>query len=350
MEATAHRDAADAPGADAPAADDTPGWVAGLVGRVEAFQAGRPWVAVPFATAKKFGEDRAGNLAGLIAYYGFFSLFPLLLVLVTLVGFVLRGNEELQQDILDSALAQFPVIGDQLRDNTGQLDASGFALLAGGLSALWAGTGVMKAAQDAMNDVWDVPMVERPNFFLTVGRAFGMLVLLGGGVLLTTALTGVVGAAIGGSGAVPRLLALVLCAALNVGIFLVGFRVLTVRDVAVRQLLPGALLAGLAWMVLQLLGGFLLDTQVNKASNTYGAFAVVIGLLWWIYLQAQVMLFAAELNVVLANHLWPRSVTGHDRHTDRRTLRQHAAVEERATEETVKVHFDDPAPEQPTER
>jgi YihY family inner membrane protein len=334
-----------APTADA--ADDTtdatPDWVARLVGRLEAFQASRPWVAVPFATSKKFGEDRAGNLAGLIAYYGFFSLFPLLLVLVTLVGFVLRGDEQLQQDILDSALAQFPVIGDQLRENTGQLDASGFALVAGSLSALWAGTGVMKAAQDAMNDVWDVPMVQRPNFFLTVGRAFGMLVVLGGGVLLTAAMTGVVGAALGGSGTLARLLALVLCAALNVGVFVVGFRVLTVRDVTVRQLLPGALLAGLAWMALQLLGGFLLDTQVNKASNTYGAFAVVIGLLWWIYLQAQVMLFAAELNVVLANRLWPRSLTGHDRPTDRRTLRQHAAVEERAAEEEVEVRFTDPA-------
>lgn len=332
---------------DARPADDTrdatPGWVQRLVGRAEAFQAGRPWVAVPFATAKKFGEDRAGNLAGLIAYYGFFSLFPLLLVLVTLVGFVLRGNEDLQRDILDSALAQFPVVGDQLRENTGRLDTSGFALVVGGLSALWAGTGVMKAAQDAMNDVWDVPMAERPNFFLTVGRAFGMLVLLGGGILLTTALTGAVGAAAGGTGAVARGLALLLCATLNVGIFLVGFRVLTVRDVTARQLLPGALLAGLAWLVLQVLGGFLLDTQVNKASDTYGAFAVVIGLLWWIYLQAQVMLYAAELNVVLANRLWPRSLTGHDRRTDRRTLHQHAKVEERAAEETVHVRFDDPA-------
>ena len=145
--------------ADSADSDATPGWVQRVVGSVDAFQAGRPWAAVPFATAKKFGEDRAGNLAGLIAYYGFFSLFPLLLVLVSVVSFVLRGNEDLQRDILDSALAQFPVLGDQLRDNTGRLDTSGFALIAGGLSALWAGTGVMKAGQDAMNDVWDVPML-----------------------------------------------------------------------------------------------------------------------------------------------------------------------------------------------
>lgn len=320
--------------------DQTPGWVARLVARLEELQAGRPWVAVPFATAKKFGEDRAGNLAGLIAYYGFFSLFPLLLVLVTLVGLALSNDEQLQRDILDSALTQFPVVGDQLRENTGKLETSGFALAAGSLSALWAGTGVMKAAQDAMNDVWDVPMSRRPNFFFTVFRALGMLVVLGGGVLLTTLVTAAVGAA--GTHPVVRGVGLVAGGALNVGVFLVGFRVLTVRNVTVRQLLPGALLAGLAWMVLQLLGGFLLDTQVNKASDTYGAFAVVIGLLWWLYLQAQVMLYGAELNVVLAQHLWPRSLTGQDRPTDRRTLRRHAQVEERVEEEEVEVRFREP--------
>ena len=311
-----------------------------LVEQVDGFQAERAWAAVPFAVFKKFGEDRAGNSAGLIAYYAFFSLFPLLLVLVTLLGFVLSGDADLRGDIVDSALGQFPVIGDQLRENTGRLEGSSFALVAGSVSALWAGTGVMKAAQDAMNDVWDVPMRQRPNLIVAVVRSFGMLVVLGGGVLVTTVLTGAMGAV--GSSLVPRVAGVALGALLNVGIFLLAFRILTVRDVPVRRLVPGALVAGLGWVGLQLLGGYLLDTQISKASQTYGAFAVVIGLLWWFYLQAQIVLLAAELNVVLANRLWPRSLTGHDRHTDRRTLRQHAAVEERVDEENIDVHFDPP--------
>ena len=314
-----------------------------LVGRVDGFQAGRPWAAVPVAVVKKFGEDRAGNLAGLIAYYAFFSVFPLLLVLVTVLGFVLSDNSQLRQDVLDSALAQFPVLGDQLRDNTGELEGSAFALVVGVGSALWAGIGVMKTAQDAMNDVWDVPIRQRPNLLVAVVRSFGMLVVLGGGVAVTTVFTGAMGAV--GASLVPRAAGVVLGAALNVGIFLLAFRILTVRDVAVRRLVPGAVLAGVAWMVLQLLGGYLLDTQISKASQTYGAFAVVIGLLWWFYIQAQVVLAAAELNVVLANRLWPRSLTGDDRHTDRRTLRQHAKVEERVPDEHVEAHFDpDSAP------
>jgi membrane protein len=296
-------------------------------------------MAVPVATVKKFGEDRAGNLAALLAYYGFFSIFPLLLVLVSVIGFVLASNEQLQGDILDSALAEFPVVGDQLQANAGQLDASGFALAVGLGSALWAGTGVVKVAQDAMNDVWDVPMRERPNFVLAIVRSLGMLAVLGTAIVLTALLTGAMGAI--GTSLVPRALGVILGAVLNVGLFLVAFRILTVRDVSVRQLLPGATIAGLAWVALQLLGGYLVRTQVDKASETYGAFAIVIGLLWWIYLQAQIVLFAAELNVVLANRLWPRSLSGDDRATDRRTLRQHAQVEERTADEDVKVRFDD---------
>lgn len=306
---------------------------------IERLEMGRPWLAVPVAVVKKFGEDRAGSLAGLMAYYAFFSLFPLLLVLVTVLGIVLKNSPELQQRILDSALAQFPVIGDQLRQNTGSLDVSGFALVVGLGSALWAGTGVMKAAEDAMNDVWDVPMRERPNFITSLLRALLMLVVLGGGIAATAVLTGTMGSV---DASLPiRVIGIVAGGGLNIGLVLLAFRFLTVRNIPVRQLLPGAVLAGVAWLGLQAAGGYLLEHQVAEASNTYGTFAVVIGLLWWLYLQAQVFLFAAELNVVLTNRLWPRSLTGVDSEADRRALRRHAAVEERAREETVDVRFRD---------
>ena len=67
--------------------------------RIDAFQQRRKWLAFPFAVVKKFGDDRAGNLAALIAYYGFFSLFPLLLVMVSVLGFILRGHPDLQSRI-----------------------------------------------------------------------------------------------------------------------------------------------------------------------------------------------------------------------------------------------------------
>ena len=281
-----------------------PKWLQQLIAEVDRFQADRPWLAVPVAAVKKFGDDNAGRLAGLIAYYGFFSLFPLLLVLVTIAGFVLSGHVGLQRDILNSAVAQFPVIGSQLRRNTGRLDTNGLALVFGSVAALWAGTGVVKAAQHAMNEVWSVPRQERPNLLKATARSLAMFAILGGGLVLTTALTGAVGA-----GLVPRPGGVILGAVLNIAIVLGAFHVLTLPAVSLRTLLPGAVLAGLAWLGLQFGGGYLLDTQVTKASETYGTFAVVIGLLWWMHLQAQILLYAAELNVVLARHLWPRHLS-----------------------------------------
>src|SRR6266498_5469892 len=99
--------------------------------RIDAFQQRHPALAFPFGVVKKFGDDQAGNLAALIAYYGFFSLFPLLLVFVTVLGFVLEGNSDLQDSILHSALAQFPVIGDQIRSNVHSLSGSGLSLAVG---------------------------------------------------------------------------------------------------------------------------------------------------------------------------------------------------------------------------
>src|SRR4051812_27949803 len=123
-----------------------------LVQRIDRFQQARSYVAFPVAVAKKFGDDAAGNLAALIAYYGFLSLFPLLLALTTVLATVLVGHPHLQERILDSALAQFPVIGDQIRQNVHSLHRSGIALAVGVAGALWGGMGVMKAAGNAMDD------------------------------------------------------------------------------------------------------------------------------------------------------------------------------------------------------
>src|SRR5213080_2209775 len=135
-----------------------------VVARVDRFQQRKKPLAFVVAVVKKFGDDQAGNLAALIAYYGFFSLFPLLLVLVTLVGFVLHGNPDLQSKVLGSTLAQFPVIGDQIRSNVGRLDTSGVGLVIGVVGLVWAGMGAMQAAQNAMNTVWNLPKRLRPNF------------------------------------------------------------------------------------------------------------------------------------------------------------------------------------------
>jgi YihY family inner membrane protein len=299
----------------------------------------RAWIAFPYAVMKKFGDDQAGNLAALIAYYGFLSLFPLMLVLVTLLGLLLRNNPELQDTIRTSALANFPVLGEQISSNVHSLRGSGLALGIGLALSLWAGLGVMKVLQTAMNAVWNVPYRHRPNFWVSLLRAIIMLLVLGV-ITIASAAAGSVGG--GSDNWLLRIFGIAMSVVLNLVLFLLAFRILTTEDVAWGDVFPGALVAALAWTTLQAIGGYIVSHQLQGASDTYGTFAIVIGLLAWIYLGAQVTLFAAEVNVVRKRRLWPRAIiqpplTG----ADERALKSYAEQEERRTGEHVNVRIDE---------
>lgn len=309
----------------------------GIVQRVDRFQQQHRWVGLPFAVLKKFSEDKGGYLAALIAYYGFFSLFPLLLVLVTVLGFVVGNNPELQDKIVNSALTQFPVIGDQLRVQS--LRGSGIALAVGIGGALWAGTAVVQALENAMDRVWNVPVRKKPRIVKARLKALLMLGVLGAATLVATGLSGVAGATGGALGTPVKAVAFLGSLAVNIGVFLVAFKVLTVAEVSWRDVAPGALLAGATWGVLQSLGNFIVSSQLTKASATYGVFAVVIGLLSWLFIGAQLTVMAAELNVVRVRHLLPRSLKPPLTEADKRALALQAKKEQRRPEEHVDVTF-----------
>jgi membrane protein len=314
-----------------------------VMDRLDEWQRERRWIAFPFGVVKKFGDDQAGNLAALVAYYAFFSIFPLLLLLTTVLGRVLGSNPELRDDLLDSALGQLPVIGDQLRDNAEGIPGSGLALVIGALLALWAGLGALMAMQNAMDAVWGVPLRRRPNFVMSRLKALLLLGLLGLGVAGLFAVGGMINALaeVPGVGAV---LSIAATAALGTGLFLLAFRVLTDVPVRWNDLLPGAIVAALAWAALQSLGAAFVTRQIDGASSTAGVFAVVIGLLSWLYLQAQFTVLAAEVNVVRAEHLWPRSLTGrHLGDGDRRALARSAGRERRVEGQEVIVDLGPPA-------
>jgi membrane protein len=311
--------------------------VRGIARRVDDFQQRHAATAFPFAVAKKFGDDQGGNLAALLTYYGFLSLFPLLLVFFTVLGFILHGHPGLQSDLRDSALANFPVIGSQISRNVTSVRGSGLGLVVGVLGTLWGGMGVANAAQTAMNRVWEVPMKERPSFFKRLVRSAAMLLTLGVGIIATTVLSGI-GGGTGSIGAGLRIGAIALATVVNAVLFIVAFRVLTARDVAWSDLVPGALIAAVAWEVLQALGGLYVSRSLNGMSQTYGMFAIVLGLLAWIYLTAQVVVYAAEINVVHARKLWPRSMAPPPlTDADRRAYEDYAKTEERRPAEDVSV-------------
>jgi membrane protein len=289
------------------------------------------------AVLKKFGDDQAGQLAALIAYYGFVSLFPLLLVLVTVLGFVLQGDPAEQKRILDGTLGQFPIISDQLKLQS--LTGSGVGLAIGVLGSLLAGMGITGATQNAFNRIWSVPFKHRPDFLHSRLRGLGMLAILGTLSIVSTTAAGFVGSS--SHAALDVIAGILVAFALNLALFMTAFKLLTAVDVSWRDLLPGVIVAAVCWQLLQHLGGYYVDHELKRTGPLYGVFALVLGLLAWLYLGAQLTIFAAEINVVRLRQLWPRSFFSDPLlEADRRALTSSAEVEERVHEQNVEVSFD----------
>ncbi|HTA33239.1 MAG TPA: YihY/virulence factor BrkB family protein [Solirubrobacteraceae bacterium] len=299
-------------------------------------------VRVVAALLKKYGDDQGGQLAALIAYYAFVSLFPLLLVLVTVLGFVLQGNPTERQKVLEGTLGQFPIISDYLKLHT--LNGSSTALVVGITGSLLAGLGFTGATQTAFNRIWHVPFKHRPNWIFSRLRGLGMLALLGTLAIVSTVVAGYVGSASHGAQAVVA--GVVLALALNLAVFAIAFKLLTTADLAWRDVLPGAIIAAILWQLLQHLGGYYVDHALKRTGPLYGIFAVVLGLIAWLYLGAQLTIISAEINVVRKRRLYPRSFFSDPLlDADRRALRSSAETEERVADENVEVTFD--APQQP---
>jgi membrane protein len=290
------------------------------------------------AVYKKFADDHAGQLAALIAYYAFVSIFPLLLVFVTILGFVLQGHPSDQEKIVHGTLGQFPILSDSLKLHS--LEGSGVALAIGIVGTLLAGMGVTSAAQNAFNDIWHVPYKSRPSFLFSRLRSLGVLAILGTLMIVSTTAAGFVGSS--SHGALTVVAGVLVAFVVNVLLFMTAFSLLTAAEVSWREYLPGVVVAAILWQLLQHLGGYYVDHVLKHAQPLYGTFAVVLGLLAWLYLGAQLTIFAAEINVVRVRKLWPRSFFSEPLlDADKRALTSSAEVEERIQQENVEVSFDE---------
>lgn len=320
-----------------------------VVDLLDGFQRRRRWAGLPIAVVYKFFDDQGRYLAALVAYYGLVSLFPLLLLLSSLLGFALQGNPRLQQDILTSALNQFPVIGDQLR--TTGLRGSGVGVVVGVLGSLYGAMGVAQAVQNLMNVAWGVPRHRRPNPILLRIRSLLLLVTVGVAVIATTVLSAL-GAAAESFGAPTvglgiKAVLVAVSVVVNAGVFLLAFRVATARDLSWRSSAPGALIAAVAWQTLQLFGTLLVGHVLKNATVVNGALGLVLGLVAWLYAAAVCITLSVEVNVVLTKGLWPRALLSPVTekvdltHGDRRSYADAAKAQRAKGFERVDVSFDD---------
>jgi YihY family inner membrane protein len=296
-----------------------------------------------FGIIKKFGDDNAGALVTNLAYAGFVSLFPLLLILTTILGLVASADPAIRERALDAVGKQVPVIGQQLTGSVHELRQSSIiGLIVGVVVLLWGTTRLAQAGIFTMEQVWNLPGPARVGYFPRLLRCLQFLGVLGLGVVVTTTLTGL--EAFSHQRVLTIVMATILAMITNAGMFLIGFRVLTPGSIRLRQLLPGAITGGIVWTALQTVGTILVRHALHGAA-AYGVFATVLGLLAWVYLGAEVAVYAAELNVVVVRRLWPRAIVQPPlTEADRHSMALQALQNQRREEQQIRVTFNDRPP------
>lgn len=282
------------------------------VRKFDRWQQRHPIIAFPIAVAKKYSDDQAGNLAALLSYYALVATFPLLLALTASAGLVLRQHPRLQSQLLNSAFAEFPIVGDQIHQQLGvaQFGHTTLALTVGMLGALYGGRGFANALQNTLNSLWAVPKVDRPGFPANYMRTFAALALLGLIVVVTGASSTAAGAAVswGFGGLSARLVSFIVGTVLGVGFFAALFRVAASSQVPTRAIVLSAVISALGWQLLLTAAGVIVAHELRHAQAIAGFFGVVLGLLAWLTLQATVIVYAIEADVVRVKHLWPRGL------------------------------------------
>jgi YihY family inner membrane protein len=307
------------------------------VEKADAFQQRRKPLAVGVAAFKKFQEDQSTNLAAMVAFWAFFSVFPLFMVLVTVLGWVLPASDK--TSVLTHVANLFPLLDPSTIHG---LTGSWWALVLGGLTSLWSGIGVVRTVQTAFNSVWEIPMHERPGLKEQVLRSLWILSTLGVGLVVSTLISGLVtGSATGlNLGVVGRIVGLVIAIALDVGLFVAAFRMLTDQEISVRDVLPGAVFSGIVFFILSELSSFIISRHLKSAQSTYGHFATVITILWWFYLQGVITMLGAQVNVVLKHGYYPRSLAGEpETEADHRALQAYAEERKYHPREQVETHL-----------
>jgi YihY family inner membrane protein len=317
-----------------------------VIRRVDAAQQRHRASAFVFGVIKKYGDDNGGVLAGNLAHSAFVSVFPLLLILVTVLVQVAASSHALREQVLSAVSSQFPAIGRTL---VGQIKvmhrSSVISLVVGLLVLAWGATGLAQAGLFTMEQVWNLPGPARPGYLPRLARCVAFLAVLAVGLAVSTLLTGLV--SYGQHTLGLRILAQALAVPANVGLYLASFRVLTPKGIPARNLVAGAVAGGIAWTVLQAFGTYVVHHYLHIPS-AYGIFATVLVLLAWIYLGVQVTVYAAEVNVVLTRRLWPRTIVQPPlAEADRASMALQALQNQRREEQTVEVSFTDRLPGAP---
>ncbi len=318
--------------------------IAGLIERVrdwaDGVQRRHTVFGFPFAVVKKYGDDDGIRHAALLTYYGFLSIFPLLLLVTVVVTAVLRDNIELRTQIIDAIVP--PDLHDTVTNALARMPSNPVPLTIGVIGLVLSGLGVVFSAYHTLNHVAAVPHRSRLEFFPRYVRIVVMLLLLVAGVAAAGVLTVAAGAlpnVAGGS----RIAAFGGTVVIVVLLLWLATGLLLPHRARFAIVWPAALIGSLTITGVLTFGAFVLPPLIAKSGPVYGSFATIVALFSLIYVVSQVLVFAAEIAVVRRRRLWPRALdTTKPIDADRRALAALARVQERIPVERVDARFDAP--------
>lgn len=290
-----------------------------------------------YAIIKKYSQDNCGYLGAVISYYGFLSLFPLLVVFTSLAKLLLKNNSALRERVVNSTVHYFPIVGNQLQQSIRSPKETGVALIISLIIMLYGARGVASTLQYSLSSLWYIPQFKMPSFIKNLLRSLGIIIVGGVGLLIASLVSGYT--AIPGNALFIKIITTSASLLLLWLTFIFIFKLALVGHKRVRQVIVGAAITAIGLQILQTLGGFIMVHELKGLSSIYGTFALVVGLLFWIYLQAEVLLYAAEVDVIRAYHLYPRSLLGQLTSADKVVYRKQAGSKRQRAGEEIAIEF-----------
>ena len=280
-----------------------------VVREIDKFQRRHPVIGFPLAVVYKYFDDQGPYLAAIIAFYSFIAIFPLLLISTSILGFFLQDDPELRDRLLDTALSQFPIVGVELGRPEG-LEGSTSAIVIGALAATYGSLNLGQAAQNAAHITWAVPRNSRTNAVLQRLRSLVLLAFAGLGILALAVASSLlanpdaIGVDAGDLSWAIRITGFVVTSVIFIGLF----RLVSGGRASTRSVLPGALAASVMWQLLQLVGNAFVTNVIASAGQMTDTFALVLGLVAFLYLAGMLIVLSLEINVVLRRRLYPRAL------------------------------------------
>ncbi|HYH74757.1 MAG TPA: YihY/virulence factor BrkB family protein [Candidatus Saccharimonadales bacterium] len=315
--------------------------------KLDAFQQRHPVVGFPYAVIKKFGDDNGGFQAALITYYGFLSLFPLLLVLVTVLHLVFNNNPAVEAQVSSSINTYFPMLGEQLQGSIQSMGKTGFGLAIGIIITLYGARGAADALRYALDNMWQIPKDKRAGFPKNILQSLSIIGMGAVGFAATIGAS-IITSSLGRAWWVKVVLNIVGFIILA-GTTTVIFHLATARRISLKNVAIGATISALGVQLLLTFGSLLVAHQLKGLDALYGTFAIVLGLLFWIYLITQVVVYAAEIDTVRYHKLWPRGLDAkHPTAGDKKAYALAAKAAEYISQENIDVSFGGSKPKKGT--